>query len=174
MWRKFCDQPDRVLNSNFLNALFFHRLLSEKQKWPRAWRTLVCRVRVRVRVRVRARVCQPDQKPYGLRRSHVAAARKRSHQWWVSLTPNNSKTIGRIAYQCFLRPIRRGETWATPTVLALSRVPYENARFARREHVERPGEGYSLFQVTMTKMIEGFFWHWIFDFGNFWLAKFGK
>ena len=56
----------------------------------------------------------------------------------------------------FLRPIRRGETfWATPTVLALSRVPYERDRIARKERVERPGEGYSLFQVT--KMNEGFF-----------------
>ena len=52
-------------------------------------------------------------------------------------------------------PISRGETfWATPTLLAL-RVLYERARFARRERVERPGEGYSLFQVT--KMNEGFF-----------------
>ena len=27
-------------------------------------------------------------------RGHVTAVRKRSHQWGVSLTPNNSKTIG--------------------------------------------------------------------------------
>ena len=38
---------------------------------------------------------------------HVAAARKRSHQWRVSLTPNNTKIIGRIKCHCFLRPIRR-------------------------------------------------------------------
>ena len=36
----------------------------------------------------------------------VAAARKRSHQWRVSLTPNNTKTIGRMTCHCFLRPIR--------------------------------------------------------------------
>ena len=36
---------------------------------------------------------------------HVAAARKRSHQWCISLTPNNTKTIGRMTCLCFLRPI---------------------------------------------------------------------
>ena len=40
----------------------------------------------------------------------VAAARKRSHRWWVSLTPNNTKTIGRMTCHCFLRPIRRDLT----------------------------------------------------------------
>ena len=39
--------------------------------------------------------------------SHVAAAGKRSHQWRVSLTPNNTKTIGRMTCHFFLRPIRR-------------------------------------------------------------------
>ena len=38
---------------------------------------------------------------------HVAAARKRSHQWCISLTPNNSKTVVRMTRHCFLRPIRR-------------------------------------------------------------------
>ena len=38
---------------------------------------------------------------------------------------------------------------------------------ARRERVERSGEGYSLFQVTMTKMIEGFFWALNFRFREF-------
>ena len=38
---------------------------------------------------------------------HVAAAGKRSHQWRVSLTPNNTKTIGRMTCHFFLRPIRR-------------------------------------------------------------------
>ena len=38
---------------------------------------------------------------------HVAAARKRSHQWCVSLTPSNTKTIGRMTCHCFLRPISR-------------------------------------------------------------------
>ena len=41
---------------------------------------------------------------------HVAAARKKSHQWRVSLTPNNTKTIGRMTCYCFLRPIRRDLT----------------------------------------------------------------
>ena len=36
---------------------------------------------------------------------HLAAARKRSHQWCVTLTPNNAKTIGRMTCHCFLRPI---------------------------------------------------------------------
>ena len=37
---------------------------------------------------------------------HVAAAWKRDHQWCVSLTPNNTRTIGRMICHCFLRPIR--------------------------------------------------------------------
>lgn len=37
---------------------------------------------------------------------HVAAAWKRSHQWCISLTPNNTKTVGRMTCLCFLRPIR--------------------------------------------------------------------
>ena len=40
-------------------------------------------------------------------RGHVTAVRKRSHQWCVSLTPNNIKTIERMTYHCFLRPIKR-------------------------------------------------------------------
>ena len=39
--------------------------------------------------------------------THVAAAQKRSYQWCVSLTPNNTKTTGRMTCHCFLRPIRR-------------------------------------------------------------------
>ena len=35
------------------------------------------------------------------RGGHVAAARKRSHQWCVSLTPNNTKTMGRMTCHCF-------------------------------------------------------------------------
>ena len=31
---------------------------------------------------------------------HVVAAGKRSHQWCVSLTPNNTKTIGRMTCPC--------------------------------------------------------------------------
>ena len=41
---------------------------------------------------------------------HLVAARKRSHHWCVSLTPNNTKTIGRMTCLCFLRPIRRDLT----------------------------------------------------------------
>ena len=37
----------------------------------------------------------------------LAAAGKRSHQWCVSLTPNNTKTIGRMTCHHYLRPIRR-------------------------------------------------------------------
>ena len=33
---------------------------------------------------------------------HVAAARRRSHQWCISLTPNNTKTSGRMTCHCFL------------------------------------------------------------------------
>ena len=47
---------------------------------------------------------------------HVAAARKRSHQWCVSLTPNNTNTVGRMTRHCFLRPIRR-DLRAAPTLL---------------------------------------------------------
>ena len=38
---------------------------------------------------------------------HVAAACKRSHQWCLALTPNNTETIERMTCHCFLRPIRR-------------------------------------------------------------------
>ena len=45
---------------------------------------------------------------------HVAAARKRSHQWCISLTPNNTKTVGRMTCLCFLRPIIiRSSSYAT-------------------------------------------------------------
>ena len=40
--------------------------------------------------------------------SHVAITQKRIHQWCLTLTPNNTKTIERMTYHCFLRPIRRG------------------------------------------------------------------
>ena len=36
---------------------------------------------------------------------HVAAARKRSHQWCLTLTLNNTETIERMTCHCFLRPI---------------------------------------------------------------------
>ena len=38
---------------------------------------------------------------------HLAAARKRSHQWCLTLTPNNTETVERMTCHCFLRPIRR-------------------------------------------------------------------
>ena len=41
------------------------------------------------------------------------------------------------------------------TTRFVTRSLKERARFTRRERVERPGEGYSLFQVT--KKNEGFF-----------------
>ena len=45
---------------------------------------------------------------------HVAAARKRSHQWCISLAPNNTKTDGRMTCLCFLRPIIiRSSSYAT-------------------------------------------------------------
>ena len=47
----------------------------------------------------------------------LAAARKRRHQWCVSLTPNNTKTIGRMTCHCFLQPIRRELTSSCSTSL---------------------------------------------------------
>ena len=43
-------------------------------------------------------------------RRDVAASRKRSHEWCVSMTLNNTKTIGRMTCHCFLLPIRRDLT----------------------------------------------------------------
>ena len=51
---------------------------------------------------------------------HVAAAWKRSHQWCVSLTPNNTKTNGRMTCHCFVRPIRRDLTSSYYTTHFLS------------------------------------------------------
>ena len=47
---------------------------------------------------------------------HVAAVRKWSHQWCVSLTPNNTETIERMTCHCFLRPIRRDLTNSSYTI----------------------------------------------------------
>ena len=47
-----------------------------------------------------------------------AAARKRSHQWCLTLTPNNTETIERMTCHCFLRPIRRGLTSSSYTTVA--------------------------------------------------------
>ena len=52
--------------------------------------------------------------------SHIAAARKRSHQWCVSLTPNNIETIERMTCHCFLRRIARDLTSATLLDFGLS------------------------------------------------------
>ena len=62
---------------------------------------------------------------------HVAATRKRIHQWWVSLTPSNTKTIGRMTCHCFLRPIRRDLTSSSYTTLffRLGRLESNFARF---------------------------------------------
>ena len=49
----------------------------------------------------------------------VAAALERSHQWCLTLTPNNTKTIERMTCHCFLRPIRRDLT-SSPTQLLTS------------------------------------------------------
>ena len=53
---------------------------------------------------------------------HVAAARKRSHQWYLTLTPNNTKTIERLTCHCFLRPIRRDLTSSSYTTVPLVRL----------------------------------------------------
>ena len=50
-----------------------------------------------------------------LLRGHVAAARKRGHQWYISLTPNNTKTMGRMTCHCFQWPIRRDLTSSSYT-----------------------------------------------------------
>ena len=40
-------------------------------------------------------------------RGDVAADPKISHQWFETLTPNNTKTMGRMTCHCFQPPIRR-------------------------------------------------------------------
>ena len=42
-----------------------------------------------------------------------------SGQWCVSLTPNNTKTIGRMTCHCFLRPIRGDLTNSSYTTALL-------------------------------------------------------
>ena len=56
---------------------------------------------------------------FGTTGVYVAAARKRSHQFYVPLTPNNTKTIERMTCHCFLRPIRRDLTSSSYTTLKL-------------------------------------------------------
>ena len=56
--------------------------------------------------------------------SHVAAARKRSHQWCPTPTPNNTETIERMTCHCFLQQIRRNLTSSSSTT-ALGPQPKE-------------------------------------------------
>ena len=65
----------------------------------------------------RAWFCRTREGLYINWEGHVATARKRSHWWWVSLAPNNTKTIGRITCHCFLQPIRRDLTSSSYTTL---------------------------------------------------------
>ena len=54
-------------------------------------------------------------------RGHVAAARS---EWCLTLTPNNTKTIERMTYHCFLRPIRRDLTSSSCTTEWKKRMGY--------------------------------------------------
>ena len=65
----------------------------------------------------RAWFCRTREGLYINREGHVAAARKRSHRWWVSRAPNNTKTIGRMTCHCFLQPIRTDHTSSSHTTL---------------------------------------------------------
>ena len=65
----------------------------------------------------RAWFCRTREGLYINREGHVAAARKRRHRWWVSLAPNNAKTIGRMTCHCFLQPIRTDHTSSSHTTL---------------------------------------------------------
>ena len=62
----------------------------------------------------------------------VAAAWKRSHQWCVSLTPNNTKTIVRMTCHEFLRPIRRdlpSSSYAAPSKTPFFSTPIQTLYF---------------------------------------------
>ena len=65
----------------------------------------------------RAWFCRTREGLYINREGHVAAARKRRHRWWVSLAPNNTKTIKRMTCHCFLQPIRTDHTSSSHTTL---------------------------------------------------------
>ena len=65
----------------------------------------------------RAWFCRTREGLYINREGHVAVGRKRRHRWWVSLAPNNTKTIGRMTCHCFLQPIRRDLTSSSHTTL---------------------------------------------------------
>ena len=52
----------------------------------------------------------------------VAAARKRGHQWCLTLTPHNTKTIERMTCHRFQRPIRRDLMSSCYTILIIWRA----------------------------------------------------
>ena len=64
----------------------------------------------------------------------VAAARKRSHQWYVSLTPNNNNAIERMTCHCFLQPIRRDLTTISYTTPTLPLFPSQALIFTRHSY----------------------------------------
>ena len=54
---------------------------------------------------------------------HVAAARRTSHQWCLTLTSNNTKTIDRMTFHCFLRPIRRDVSYFSNRAALVLTIP---------------------------------------------------
>ena len=73
---------------------------------------------------------------------HVAAARKRSHQWCLTLTPNNTETIERMIFHCFLRPIRRDLTSSSYTTEGNSLLKETGASWSSQRHPgQLPGTG---------------------------------
>ena len=76
-------------------------LVREKQKFGLAWRV------TRPARREGDHIASPWWFCTLLKKGHLAAARKRSHQWCLALTPNITETIERMTCHCFLQPIRR-------------------------------------------------------------------
>ena len=64
----------------------------------------------------------------------VAVARKWSHQWCVSLTPNNNNTVERMTYHCFLQPIKRDLTSSSYTTPTLPLFPSHALIFTRHSY----------------------------------------
>ena len=64
-----------------------------------------------------------------LNQGNVAAARKRSHQWCLTLTPNNTETTERMTCHCFLRPIRRDLTSSSYTTVKPTRKTLKKTLF---------------------------------------------
>ena len=54
----------------------------------------------------------------------VAAPGKRSQQWCLTLTPNNTKTIERMTCPCFLRPVRGDLPSSSYTTLPKGRIKW--------------------------------------------------